>query len=136
MSLCLDCGACCDGTMLEFADVTPAEAATLGEAIEVRGGALRQPCRALRGAACAVTEAGPSTCRAYRCLALQQLEAGEASEAEARAVVGELLRRRDEVLALMGGGGARPCGGRGRRCVTAAPTRGSATPCSGSAASC
>lgn len=103
MSLCLDCGACCDGTMFPHADVSAAEAARLGERVEVRGGKLMQPCRALSGCACTVYDARPAVCQAYRCLALQQLEAGEVTPEEARETIGELLARRDAVVALVGG---------------------------------
>lgn len=103
MSLCLECGACCDGTMFPHADVSFEEAARLGDRIEVREGKLLQPCRALSGRACGVYEVRPAVCRAYRCLALQQLDAGEVTLEEARETIGELLARRDAVVALVGG---------------------------------
>lgn len=103
MSLCLECGACCDGTMFPHAELSADEAARLGDRVEVNAGKLVQPCRALSGCACTVYEARPTTCRAYRCLALQQLEAGETTLDEARQAIGELLARRDAVVALVGG---------------------------------
>lgn len=42
-------------------------------------------------------------CRAYRCLALRQLDAGEATLEEAREAIVELKARRDAVVALVGG---------------------------------
>lgn len=91
--------------MFPHAELTPDEASRLAGLVSVSedGRRLLQPCRALSGLACAVYESRPAVCRAYRCLALRQLEAGEATVQEAREAIVELKARRDAVVALVGG---------------------------------
>lgn len=99
MSLCLSCGLCCDGTLFSNVPLEAGEAARLkGRVSLVRGGGtMKQPCRALEGVSCRVYEERPQTCRKFRCLALQQLEAGEVSEGDAQAFIAEVFARRRRV---------------------------------------
>lgn len=99
MSLCLSCGLCCDGTLFSTVPLEAGEAARLkGRVSLVRGGgAMKQPCRALEGVSCRVYEERPATCRKFRCLALQQVEAGEVSEADAQAFIAEVFARRRRI---------------------------------------
>ncbi|MBL8939154.1 MAG: YkgJ family cysteine cluster protein [Archangium sp.] len=96
MSLCLSCGLCCDGTLFSTVPLEAGEASRLkGKVSLKRGGAsMTQPCRALEGVSCRVYEERPATCRRFRCLALQQLEAGEVSEGDAQAFIAEVFARR------------------------------------------
>ncbi len=61
------------------------------------GGSMQQPCKALEGVSCRVYEERPATCRKFRCLALQQVEAGEVSEGDAQAFIAEVFARRRRV---------------------------------------
>ncbi len=99
MSLCLSCGLCCDGTLFSTVPLEKDEAARLkGRVSLVRGGgSMKQPCKALEGVSCRVYEERPATCRKFRCLALQQVEAGEVSEGDAQAFIAEVFARRRRV---------------------------------------
>jgi Fe-S-cluster containining protein len=104
MSLCVTCGLCCDGTLFSTAPLEAGEAARLGDAVQttVDGAALRQPCRALRGACCEVYEARPAVCRRFNCFVLHQLETGAVSEADADAFIDDVFARRRVVAEALG----------------------------------
>lgn len=105
MSLCLECGLCCDGSMFEHAMVTEDAAARLLGRVRLtpERDRLLQPCQALRSdKCCAVYEERPGACRVYRCLALAQLEKGEATLEESREAVEELKARRARVAEALG----------------------------------
>lgn len=101
-SLCLDCGLCCDGTMhstvaLEHGDDREVLLRTgfhllLFEA-EAR---FEQPCHAFHGS-CTIYEDRPTLCRSYRCALLRQVDSGEVSDADARALVTTAIGLRDSV---------------------------------------
>ena len=96
-SLCLDCGLCCDGTMhstvaLEHGDDREVLLRTgfhllLFEA-EAR---FEQPCHAFHEQ-CTIYDDRPTLCRSYRCALLRQVDSGEVSDADARALVATAIR--------------------------------------------
>jgi Fe-S-cluster containining protein len=92
MSLCLDCGLCCDGSLFYAVPVTRDEVLRLGTRVDFSedGAQMMQCCRALEGNRCTVYDERPSTCRTYRCFVLSSFERGAMSEAEARAALDEL----------------------------------------------
>lgn len=101
-SLCLDCGLCCDGTMhstvaLEHGDDREVLLRTgfhllLFEA-EAR---FEQPCHAFHER-CTIYDDRPTLCRSYRCSLLRQVDSGEVSDADARALVTTAIDLRDRV---------------------------------------
>jgi len=101
-SLCLDCGLCCDGTMhstvaLEHADdretlLRSGFHLLLFEA-EAR---FEQPCHAFHEK-CTIYDERPMLCRSYRCALLRQVDSGEVSDADARALVATAIGLRDRV---------------------------------------
>lgn len=102
MSLCLDCGLCCDGTLFHAVPIDPEEARRLKGRVTLTedGTHLAQSCRALDGCKCTVYEDRPSTCRTYRCLVLNAFESGRLDEARARAAIAEVFALRAEVVRL------------------------------------
>jgi Fe-S-cluster containining protein len=89
-SLCLRCALCCDGTL--FSRVPLQASDTVPPALVVstsRGGGryLPQPCSGLDGRRCSVYLERPFVCRAYRCLLVTAISAGESTLAEALEVV-------------------------------------------------
>ncbi len=104
MSLCLECGFCCDGSMFGDAALQEGEAERLGERVRVSAerDRLLQPCVALGPAGCGVYADRPHACRAYRCVVLGQLEEGQLSEEDARGALAELKARRNAVALVMG----------------------------------
>lgn len=91
--------------MFEHAVVTEDAAARLEGRVRLtpERDRLLQPCQALRAdKCCAVYEERPGACRIYRCLALAQLERGEATLEEAREAVEELKARRARVAEALG----------------------------------
>ena len=105
MSLCLDCGLCCDGTLFHAVPITPEEAERLAGRVRLTSDQkeMLQSCRALEGCRCTVYEDRPSTCRQYRCLVLTSFQSGKIDEAQARAALGEIFALRREVVRLNGG---------------------------------
>ena len=105
MSLCLDCGLCCDGTLFHAVPIAREEAERLGARVRLTadGKELLQSCRALEGCRCGVYEDRPSTCRQYRCLVLTAFESGQLDEKKARAALQEIFALRREVVKLNGG---------------------------------
>lgn len=105
MSLCLDCGLCCDGSLFHAVPIEPEEANRLAGRVTLTadGTQLLQPCRALDGCRCTVYEDRPSTCRQYRCLVLNAFESGRLSEPQARAALAEVFSLRAEVARLNAG---------------------------------
>ena len=104
MSLCLSCGLCCDGTLFRRVALDPGESTRLGTRVRLSedDGSLVQPCRALSGKKCGVYEDRPSVCRKFRCLALEQLEAGDLTSDEAHEMIHEALARRRRLAEVMG----------------------------------
>ncbi len=102
MSLCLECGFCCDGTMFSDVPLEP-DAKVPHAAIGARPGdpGFAQPCPALDGCACTVYAQRPKTCRAFRCAALSGFEDGSLSRGEAQATLDEVRSRRAQVARLV-----------------------------------
>jgi len=101
-ALCLSCGLCCDGTLFRFVPLEPEEAKRLEGRVTPYEGGMAQPCLALDGVKCRVYADRPSVCRKFRCLALQQLEAGEISGEDAHEFIQETLGRRASLAQALG----------------------------------
>jgi len=107
VSLCLECGLCCDGTMFQVVPLEAGEAEAVAACgtLGVHEGrtVIRQRCGALGvDLKCGVYSVRPVTCRKFECAALVGLQRGELSETEAREVIGEVLGRRRAVAVAMG----------------------------------
>ncbi|MFZ5439777.1 MAG: YkgJ family cysteine cluster protein [Myxococcota bacterium] len=103
MSLCVECGLCCDGTLFQRVPLAVDEAARLPRALTLADGQLVQPCGALDGCRCTIYADRPSTCRTYACLVLTSLETGRISERDARGALAEVRAARAEVARLNAG---------------------------------
>lgn len=101
-ALCLSCGLCCDGTLFRYVPLEPKEARRLAGRVTPCEGGMEQPCRALDGVHCTVYDDRPTTCRAFRCLALQQLEADVITADDAHEFVQEVFTRRRRLAEAMG----------------------------------
>lgn len=104
MSLCVECGLCCDGSMFADAVISEDEAGRLAGRVALSPARdhLLQPCIALGKGGCGVYADRPQTCRNYRCVVLGQLEEGRITLEDAREAIGELKARRARVAAAMG----------------------------------
>lgn len=104
MSLCENCGLCCDGTFFAHVEVTPQELASISTRVTLSEdwSLLLQPCSALEGCRCAVYENRPRICRAYRCAVLVDFEAGRLTEREARAQLETVFAIRARLAAAVG----------------------------------
>jgi Fe-S-cluster containining protein len=99
-TLCLECGLCCDGTVVRFVVIDEAERAGLVKlGIELREKKDRPvmvlPCGKLEGKCCSVYEARPGGCRRFVCALGQQLQRKELTLDEARTQVAEMHARLD-----------------------------------------
>ena len=102
MSLCLECGFCCDGTLFSKVPLEPGEAVPFAAVGASLGDPhFAQPCPVLRGTACCVYEARPKTCRKFRCAALEGLEGGRSTLEESRAALAEVRARREVIASLV-----------------------------------
>jgi polyhydroxyalkanoate synthesis regulator phasin len=104
VSLCEDCGLCCDGTFFAHVAVTPEEIAPLGGRVTISSdwSLMLQPCSALEGCRCSVYSDRPRICRAYRCLVLHSVEAGRITEEEGRASLDEVFAVRKQLAEAVG----------------------------------
>ncbi len=102
MSLCLECGLCCDGTLFGYVvkEGGGPRAATLLPAKQP--GCFSQPCNALGARGCSIYEDRPTACRTFNCTVLTAHELGDATLDEAREAIAELKSRRALVAELMG----------------------------------
>lgn len=105
-ALCLKCGLCCNGVL--FADVKlgpdDSSAALAGLGVRRRGAirAFNQPCRALQAdGCCRIYEDRPGMCRAFECGVLQELQAGQLTEAGALRVIRQAQKLARKVTALL-----------------------------------
>lgn len=104
MSLCEDCGLCCDGTIFAHVVVTPEELAPLEGRVTLSSdwSLLLLPCSALEGCRCAVYAARPRMCRAYQCSVLHSFEAGRITQTQARAALEEVFAVRERLAQAVG----------------------------------
>jgi hypothetical protein len=104
VSLCENCGLCCDGTFFAHVEVTPQELAPISTRVTLSDdwSLLLQPCSALEGCRCSVYANRPRICRAYRCTVLVDLEAGRVTEREARAALDTVFALRARLAAAVG----------------------------------
>lgn len=105
--LCSACGLCCDGTLfysvvLQPKDL-PKELIGLGLKLQRKKKqySILQPCPAFCGTHCSIYEKRPERCRAFECVQLRGVMAGEVREDEALARIKEAKAKTDEVKALM-----------------------------------
>jgi len=103
MSLCLDCGLCCDGTLFSHASREGGgpRAAALPPA-EGKPGAFRQPCAAFCATGCSIYEDRPTTCRTFDCTVLTAFQKGRITRDDALEAINELKSRRARVAAALG----------------------------------
>jgi Fe-S-cluster containining protein len=103
MSLCFDCGLCCDGTLFSHA---PSEgggphAAALPPA-EGKPGCFQQPCVAYGTGGCSIYEERPTACRTFDCTVLTAFQQERITRDEALEAINELKSRRARVAELLG----------------------------------
>lgn len=95
--LCVGCGMCCDGSIFHTVRLQPTDSAkalaALGLKLKRKNGRdlIQQPCPAFRECRCSIYAARPERCRLFECRQLQQLAAGEISEAEAAEKIADAL---------------------------------------------
>ncbi|MFZ4812263.1 MAG: YkgJ family cysteine cluster protein [Ilumatobacteraceae bacterium] len=105
-NLCIACGICCDGTMLNrvvVTDETVVIALTGSPMLFEQGGGQRwftQPCAAFDGC-CSVYASRPDMCREFKCTLLLEVERGDVSVEAARSVIDETIRARDRAVEAM-----------------------------------
>jgi uncharacterized protein len=104
MSLCLECGLCCDGTLFNRVPLVESEVPLLKERLQIVDGKYhaRQPCPALDGTRCRVYSERPLTCRRYRCLLLEAHESAEVSLTNAIGIVEATKHLRSHLAAARG----------------------------------
>ncbi|MCB0997211.1 MAG: hypothetical protein KDB21_19085 [Acidimicrobiales bacterium] len=106
-SICVGCGLCCDGTLLDHLAVV--DESDLGWPLRMLGVELiavaeppvfELPCPAVVDGVCTVYDRHrPSACGQYRCDLLEEVEAGATSASVARQVINETKVLRDAVRA-------------------------------------
>src|SRR5882672_6767952 len=110
VSLCLECGLCCNGVI--FADVKlqlgdgVARLRSLGLPIstsksEPRAPGFNQPCAALEGCRCRIYAERPKYCRTFDCLILKSVKAGRLETAAALPIIRTARERADKVRRLL-----------------------------------
>ncbi len=92
--LCVECGLCCNGTLVDDIHLKSWDEA---DAMEDLGLELDEdtdgvpsmltPCRALKGTRCSVYEHRPSTCRSFECRVLQEVRIKAIDEQEAMSLI-------------------------------------------------
>ncbi len=92
MSLCEDCGLCCDGTLFASVRVEADAAARLRShhlplVRTAQAETLVQPCPALDGVLCSVYAQRPTRCRSYVCELLRDVDSGRVSATYARTII-------------------------------------------------
>ncbi len=105
--LCRGCGMCCDGTLFAYVplredEAEPARRVGLPVVTSKDGPEFAQGCARYGEGGCAIYEARPHACSAFRCLTLQRLEAGEVSFVEAKRRVGRLRALASSLRAALG----------------------------------
>lgn len=105
--LCSACGLCCNGVLfysvrLQEKD-SPKELIGLGLKLQLKRKqySILQPCPAFCGTHCAIYEHRPTRCRAFECVQLRGLTAGEITEQAALARIAEAKASAAHVLELM-----------------------------------
>ncbi len=105
--LCSACGLCCNGVLfysvrLQEKD-SPKELIGLGLKLQRKKKqySLLQPCPAFCGTYCSIYEHRPTRCRAFECVQLRQLAAGETTEVTALQRISEAKESADRVMELM-----------------------------------
>lgn len=108
MSLCLECGLCCDGTFFGATAVGHDAEAVLERASVVlvhdpRTVRIQQPCAAHVDGCCSIYDERPATCRAFECALLADVREGRVTPDDARAVVVQANALRDTARGLLEG---------------------------------
>lgn len=100
-SLCVRCGLCCDGTIFEWARVSPTDDLVQLEAdgfillTPAASNGFAQPCHHQQGRICGVYQRWrPQVCHTFRCTLLRRVETGELA-------YGEALDRIERTVALV-----------------------------------
>lgn len=91
--LCTACGMCCNGVLFHIVRLQPTDSVKSLESLGMKVSRKKkepyfnQPCRFLQECTCTIYQDRPSRCRLFECAQIQQMAAGETSEAEARTIV-------------------------------------------------
>jgi hypothetical protein len=88
-SICIGCGLCCDGTLMDNAAVAPGEETGVAQAgldlvVDGKAVVFLQPCPKFAGGICTVYERRPGVCRSFRCRLLKDVDEGIVDQAQAR----------------------------------------------------
>lgn len=107
MSICIGCGLCCDGTVVGHLAVS--DESDLGAPLRALGAelvvvadppVLELPCPAVLDGRCTVHGLHrPAACAQFECAVSRSVHEGSMSAEEARALIAEAFRRRDEAAA-------------------------------------
>jgi len=111
ISLCLECGLCCNGVIFADVQLLPEDDVeklrSLGLAFarhrksKIRNEKFKQPCTAFAGCRCTIYSERPQYCRRFECLLLKNVKAGRTDATEASRVVRSALRRIQRVKRLL-----------------------------------
>lgn len=106
-SICVGCGLCCDGTLLDYLAVSdesdlgwPLRSLGVTVIVEADPPVFALPCPAVVGGVCTVFDRHrPHACRQFECDLLVATQAGRVGRADALATIAATARLRDEVRA-------------------------------------
>jgi Fe-S-cluster containining protein len=106
-SICVECGLCCDGTVVSHLAVrdesdlgVPLAALGVTLLVEADPPVFALPCPALHERRCSVYDLHrPSACGLFECAVSSAVAAGTMARADARAVIAETVSLRDRVRA-------------------------------------
>jgi Fe-S-cluster containining protein len=110
--LCLECGLCCNGVIFADGQLQPEDDAqrlrTLGLRLaktnpksKIQNPKFHQPCAAFDGCRCNIYADRPKYCRAFECLLLRDVKAGDLEADAARRIIRDARRRVDKVKKLL-----------------------------------
>jgi len=106
-SLCVGCGLCCDGSVFDYAPLTPEEMVTTpplmpeGKFLDGESRGFCLPCTRWQGC-CTMFNHRPRVCGSYECMTLVAVDKGELSLDQGRTRMAEVRAARDAVLAATG----------------------------------
>lgn len=104
MSLCVECGLCCDGTVFREVPLEGDEPDDLIAKLRLApdGATFFLKCTQLHGAVCQAYAIRPNPCRMYRCPVLHAVQVGDASIEEGRRTMASVFGRRKLLAEALG----------------------------------
>lgn len=102
-NVCLDCGLCCDGTLLTHAPLLPDDDMVglskwpLRIKVVQDESRMLLPCPACQGGCCTTYQHRPAICAAYRCALRIGYDAGSVTADEARVLIAAVVTLRDQI---------------------------------------